>query len=225
MIGTFVNVATVVAGSLLGLLFHSRVPERFVKIAFNGIGIFTLVLGMSMALETEQPLFMVFSIILGSLIGEALELDRRLNNMSEMVKKSVGSKSDGFSNGLITAFLLFCMGSMTIMGAINEGISGDYNLLLTKSLMDGFAALALASTLGAGVLFSAVPLFLYQGGLTLLAAQLQLFFTDAMITELSGVGGLLLIALGLNILDLKKIKVTNMLPSLIIIVVFSVFLF
>ncbi len=222
MIGTLINVGTVLGGSTLGMLFHSKVPERFVKIAFNGIGIFTLVLGFSMALEGGQPLFMVFSIILGSLIGEALDLDRKLNKLSERLKKRIGSKSDNFTNGLITAFLLFCMGSMTILGAIEEGVQGTYELLLTKSLMDGFAALALASTLGFGVMLSVVPLFLYQGGLTLLADSLQGYMTEMMITELSAVGGLLLIALGLNILELKEIKVTNMLPSLIIIIIFMI---
>ncbi len=222
MIGTIINVGTVLGGSTVGMLFHSKVPERFVKIAFNGIGIFTLVLGFSMALEGNKPLFMVFSIILGSLIGEALNLDEKLNKLSEKLKKKIGSNSDNFSNGLITAFLLFCMGSMTILGAIEEGVQGTYELLLTKSLMDGFAALALASTLGFGVMLSVVPLFLYQGGLTLLADSLQGYMTDVMITELSAVGGLLLIALGLNILELKEIKVTNMLPSLIIIIIFMI---
>lgn len=222
MIGTIINVGTVLGGSTVGMLFHSKVPERFVKIAFNGIGIFTLVLGFSMALEGNKPLFMVFSIILGSLIGEALNLDEKLNKLSEKLKKKIGSDSDNFSNGLITAFLLFCMGSMTILGAIEEGVQGTYELLLTKSLMDGFAALALASTLGFGVMLSVVPLFLYQGGLTLLADSLQGYMTEVMITELSAVGGLLLIALGLNILELKEIKVTNMLPSLIIIIIFMI---
>lgn len=220
MIGTIINVGTVLAGSALGMLFHSKVPERFVKIAFNGIGIFTLVLGFSMALEGNKPLFLVFSIILGSLIGEWLDLDDKLNGLSDRLKKRIGSDNDNFSNGLITAFLLFCMGSMTILGAIEEGVKGTYDLLLTKSLMDGFASLALASTLGFGVMLSVVPLFLYQGGLTLLAESLQGYMTDPMITELSAVGGMLLIALGLNILELKQIKVTNMLPALIIIILF-----
>lgn len=222
MIGTVINVGTVLAGSALGMLFHSKVPERFVKIAFNGIGIFTLVLGFSMALEGNKPLFMVFSIILGSLIGEWLDLDDKLNRLSDRLKKRIGSENDNFSNGLITAFLLFCMGSMTILGAIEEGVKGTYDLLLTKSLMDGFASLALASTLGFGVMLSVIPLFLYQGGLTLLAESLQGYMTDPMITELSAVGGMLLIALGLNILELKQIKVTNMLPALMIIILFMI---
>ncbi len=220
MIGTIINVVAIILGSFIGLLFHSKVPEKFIKIAFVGIGIFTLVLGFKMALESNEALFMVFSIIIGSIIGEALDLDKRLNDLSNGLKKRLGNENDNFSNGLITAFLLFCTGSLTILGAIQEGVEGTYELLMTKSLMDGFSSIALASTLGVGVLFSVIPLVLYQGGLTLAAGQLQEYLTTPMITEISAVGGLLLIALGLNILELKEIKVTNMLPSLIIIVLF-----
>jgi uncharacterized membrane protein YqgA involved in biofilm formation len=220
MIGTIVNVVTVLVGSLIGLLFHSKVPKRFIDIAFTGIGLFTIVLGIGMALKSEQELFLVFSIIIGSIIGEFLDLDKRLTNMSEHIKKKMKSNNDNFSDGLITAFLLFCMGSMTILGAIEEGVNGNATLLLTKSTMDGFAAMALSSTLGIGVMFSAIPLFLYQGGLTLLAGQLQAYLTPTMIVEISAVGGLMLIGLGLNILELKKIKVANMLPSLIVIILF-----
>ena len=220
MIGTFVNVVAVIVGSLVGLAFHSKVPQRFIDTAFNGIGVFTLVLGIGMALKSNNQLFMVFSIIIGSIIGEFLDLDKRLNNLSEKLKVKLKSNDANFTDGLITAFLLFCMGSMTILGAIEEGINANAELLMTKSTMDGFASIALASTLGVGVLFSVVPLLIYQGGLTLLAAQLQDYLSEAMITEISAVGGLLLIALGLNILEIKKIKVTNMLPSLLIIILF-----
>ena len=228
MIGTLVNVAAVLFGGILGLIFNTKVPKRYIDIAFQGIGVFTLVLGISMSIPTKEPLFLVFSIIVGSIIGEFFDIDQKLNSLGEWLKKRVRSTNVHFTDGLITAFLLFCMGAMTIMGAIEEGMSGNTQLLMTKSVMDGFAAIALASTLGVGVLFSVVPLFLYQGGLTLLAGGLEVLMTDLMsgtqmdqmIVELSAVGGLLLIALGLNILELKKIKVSNMLPALVIILVF-----
>ena len=220
MIGTLVNVVTIIIGSLIGLAFHSKVPQRFIDTAFTGIGVFTLVLGIGMALKSENQIYMVFSIIIGSIIGEFLDLDKRLNNLSEKLKVKLKSNNENFTNGLITAFLLFCMGSMTILGAIEEGIHANIDLLMTKSTMDGFASIALASTLGVGVLFSVVPLFLYQGGLTLLAAKLQDYLSEAMITEISAVGGLLLIALGLNILEIKKIKVSNMLPAILVMVLF-----
>lgn len=223
MIGTIINVIAVIVGSLIGMLFRSKVPKRLIDISFIGIGIFTLVLGIRMAIQSEEILFLIFSIIIGGIIGEYLDIDKGLTRISEWIKKKLKSDNARFTDGLITAFLLFCMGALTIMGAIEAGINGNIDLLLTKSTMDGFAALALSSTLGIGVLFSVVPLFLYQGALTLLASSLQSYLTDPMIRELSAVGGILLIGLAMNILELKKIKVSNMLPSLVIILIFMLF--
>lgn len=219
MIGTFVNVATVVAGSLIGILFKSRLPERFIKIFFQVIGLFTLYLGFSMTLKSTHVLQMIFSLIIGAVIGESLHLDRGLEKLADNMKKHFKSKNERFSDGLLTAFLLYCMGSLTILGAIQEGMTGDAHLLFIKSLMDGVSSIALASGLGIGVLFSAVPLLIYQGGITLLAMWFGNFFPAIMITELSAVGGILLLGLGIDILGIKKINVINMLPALVVIVV------
>lgn len=223
MIGTIINVVAVIIGSLIGMVFRSKVPKRLIDISFIGIGIFTLVLGIRMAIQSEEILFLIFSIIIGGILGELMDIDKGLTKISEWIKKKLKSDNARFTDGLITAFLLFCMGALTIMGAIEAGINGNIDLLLTKSTMDGFAALALSSTLGIGVLFSVIPLFLYQGALTLLASSLQSFLTDPMIRELSAVGGILLIGLAMNILEIKKIKVSNMLPSLVIILIFMLF--
>ena len=211
--------ATVVTGSLIGILFKSRLPERFIKIFFQVIGLFTLYLGFSMALKSTHVLQMIFSLIIGAVIGESLHLDRGLEKLAEKMKKRFKSTNEHFSDGLLTAFLLYCMGSLTILGAIQEGMTGDAHLLFIKSLMDGVSSIALASGLGIGVLFSAVPLLIYQGGITLLAMWLGNFFPAIMITELSAVGGILLLGLGIDILGIKKIKVINMLPALVVIVV------
>jgi uncharacterized membrane protein YqgA involved in biofilm formation len=219
MIGTLVNVATVVTGSLIGLLFKSRLPERYVKIFFQVIGLFTLYLGISMALKSTHILQMVFSLILGAVIGEALHLDRGIEKLAGRVKKRFKNKNERFTDGLLTAFLLYCVGSLTILGALREGMTGDAHLLFVKSLMDGVSSVALASGLGVGVLFSAVPLLIFQGGITLLAMWLGDFFPAVMITELSAVGGVLLLGLGIDILGVKKIKVINMLPALVVIIV------
>ncbi len=219
MIGTLVNVATVVAGSLIGILFKSRLSERFIKIFFQVIGLFTLYLGFSMALKSTHILQMIFSLIIGAVIGESLHLDRGLEKLAEKMKKRFKSTNEHFSDGLLTAFLLYCMGSLTILGAIQEGMTGDAHLLFIKSLMDGVSSIALASGLGIGVLFSAVPLLIFQGGITLLAMWFGNFFPAIMITELSAVGGILLLGLGIDILGIKKIKVINMLPALVVIVV------
>lgn len=223
MVGTLVNVIAVLAGGTLGLVFNKLVPERFIKIAFQSIGVFTMIMGIQMALGTSEQLYVIFSLLIGSILGELIDLEKRLQGVADWVKSKSRSKDDRFTEGVMTAFLLFCMGSMTIMGAIQEGINNNHEILLIKSGMDMFAALALATSLGIGVLFSVVPLLVYQGGLTLLAGMLQTYMTDAMITELSAVGGVLLVALALNILEIKVIKVMNMLPALLIIVIFMVF--
>jgi len=221
MIGTLINVGSVIIGSTIGIILHSRFKKRFTEIAFQAISIFTIFLGVSMAFKSNAYLIIVLSLISGSLIGEAFNLEMWMDNLSEKLKAKLKRKDDKFSEGLVTAFLLFCMGSMTILGAIEEGLGGKPNLLLTKSIMDGFAAIALSSALGIGVMFSVIPLLIYQGGLTLLTSLLGNYFNEIYINNLTSVGGILLIGLGIRILELKKIRVLNMLPALIIIILLT----
>lgn len=219
MLGTIVNVITVVAGSAIGLALNRKLPARFIKIFFQVVGLFTLFLGVSMALKTTHVMHMVFALITGAVIGELLRLDRMMERLGDFMKSKLKIGNEKFTEGLLTAFLLYCMGSLTILGAIEEGMGGSSELLLIKSLMDGISSIALASGLGIGVLFSAVPLLIYQGGITLLASEFGEFFPELMVIELSAVGGILLIGLGINILEIKKINVMNMLPALVMIVV------
>lgn len=219
MLGTIVNVIAVMIGGSLGLLLNKKLPERFIKIFFQVIGLFTLFLGISMALDTTHILHMVIALITGALIGEGMRLDTLFEKMGTGLKKKFKLGNEKFTEGLLTAFLLYCMGSLTILGAIEEGTGGSPKLLLVKSLMDGISSIALASGLGIGVLFSTIPLLIYQGGITLLASGFGEFVPQLYITELSAVGGVLLIGLGLSILEIKKINVMNMLPALVMIIV------
>lgn len=221
MEGTIINAAAVIIGSSIGLLIHSKLPKKIISISFQGIGLFTLFLGVTMASKTNDYLIMIFSIVIGSIIGELLAIDKGIDKFSNWLKNKVKSNNAKFSEGFVTSFLLFCMGSMTILGAIEEGLGNEPNLLLAKSLLDGFSSVALAASMGIGVLFSAIPLLLFQGGLTLFAGALEGFLTEAMINELTAVGGLLLIGLGINILEIKTLKITNMLPALVIAVALS----
>jgi hypothetical protein len=221
MFGTFINAAAVIMGSSIGLIIHSRLPEKMIQIAFQGVGLFTLVLGMIMAIKTNNLLIMILSIVIGSIIGEFIGIDKRMNGFGEWLKKKLGNKNELFSDGFVTAFLLYCMGSMTILGAFEEGLQGTTDLLVAKSVLDGFSSIVLAATIGIGVLFSFIPLLLFQGGLTLLASNLESVFSEIVITELSAVGGIILLGLGFTLLDIKEIKVLNMLPSLVIVVVLS----
>ena len=216
MFGTILNASTVIIGSILGLIVSSRLPKRITNTAFQGVGLFTIILGIMMAIKTNNLLIMIFSIVLGSIIGELIDIDKWINVFGEWLKNKFKSKNQRFSEGLVTAFLLYCMGSMTILGAIEEGLGGLPNLLVAKSILDGFSSIVLAATLGMGVLFSFIPLLIYQGGLTLLASNIQNILTEIIINEITAVGGILLLGLGITLLDIKKIKVINMIPSMIL---------
>ena len=218
MIGTLVNTAAVVGGGMIGLLLKKRMPERVTTIYFQAIGLFTLAIGMDMSVEMEKILLVVSSLAIGSLLGEWWNLEKGAEQLSNNLKKQFRIGNERFSEGLVTAFLLFCVGSMTILGTIQEGTGGSPDLLYTKSLMDFFSAILLASAFGAGVVFSALPLFIFQAALTLLAGYAGSFFTDEIILGLTSVGGILLMGLGINILEIKKLRIMNMLPSLIVVV-------
>jgi uncharacterized membrane protein YqgA involved in biofilm formation len=221
MLGTIVNATAVLVGGTLGLIFKAKLAERFSTIIFQAIGLFTLFLGAQMAFRTEKILIMVFSLVLGAIIGEIINIEKGLNRFSDNLQSRFKTKNEQFNTGLITAFMLFCMGSMTILGAFEEGLGQSSELLFTKSLMDGFSSIILAATFGIGVLFSVIPLLLYQGGLTLFASELSAILTEPIIREITAVGGILLLGLGLNILNITKIRITNMLPALIVVGVLS----
>ena len=218
MIGTLVNTAAVIVGGTIGLLLKKSMPERVTTIYFQAVGLFTLAIGISMAVKMDHILIVVGSLAIGSLLGEWMNLEAGAERMGETLKKRFRIGNDKFSEGLITAFLLFCIGSMTILGTIQEGTGGLSDLLFTKSLMDFFSAMLLASAFGFGVIVSAIPVLIFQGLLTLLAMYASSFFTPVIIQGLTSVGGILLIGLGINILDIKKLRIMNMLPALLVVV-------
>lgn len=219
--GTIINVLAVLAGSLLGLLFHARLPQRFSTIIFQAIGLFTIVLGFTMALKAQEWIIVILSLISGAIIGEWLNLERFFDNLATKTGKAFKAEGKSFNEGLLTAFLLFCMGSMTILGAIEEGLGGTPELYYIKSIMDGISSIALASGLGIGVMFSVVPLFIYQAGLTILATWFGSFMPELIISGITATGGVLLIGLGLNILKIANIRVLNLLPGLAMAVIIS----
>jgi len=217
MIGTVINVGAVILGSAIGLAFRSRIPKRLFEIVFQALGLFTICLGLVMAFKANNMLIMVFSLVTGSLLGEWINIEKGTEKLSDNIKQRLGKENDeSFSTGMITAFLLFCMGSMSILGCFEEGMGKGANLLFTKSIMDGFSAIALSAAFGIGVMFSSVPLLLYQAGLTLLAVFFGNIMPESIIIELTGIGGILILGLGITILDIKKIRVLNMLPALFI---------
>ena len=213
------NAGAVIAGGTVGLLFKKNMPERITTIYFQAVGLFTMAIGISMVYKMQHILIVVSSLAIGSLLGEWMNLERGAERLSDYLKRKLHIGSEKFSEGLTTAFLLYCIGSMTILGAIQEGTGGSPDLLLTKSLMDGFSSIILASAFGVGVVVSAIPLLIFQGSITLLAMYAGKFFTPEIIQGLTSVGGILLIGLGVNILEIKKLRILNMLPALIIVVI------
>jgi hypothetical protein len=217
MIGTLVNTGTVIAGSLIGLAIGDRLPERIKSSVLTALGLITLWIGITMVIRGTRPLVIVASLIAGGVIGELLALERRIESVGAWLKVRSGSGSGGFVRGYVTASLLFCVGPMTVVGSIQDGTTGDATLLLTKSVMDGFAAVALAATTGVGVLFSAITVFIIQGGLTILGRWLAALTVPAALDQLSCVGGLIIMGLGFRLLGLKDVPVANYLPALVII--------
>lgn len=226
MTGTLINAAAVLAGTVLGTLLGGRLPERIRETVMHGLGLFTLVLGVSQGLEAFRPpladvtrgavLIILGSVLVGGVLGELLRIERGLDRAGDALKVRFGRGQARFTEGFVVASLVFCVGPLTILGSIQDGLTGDYQLLAIKSLLDGFAALAFASALGWGVGFSVITILVYQGALSLSASALAGAFSDAMIAAMSAVGGILIIGIGLRLLSLREVRVANLLPALVL---------
>ncbi|MBI5687464.1 MAG: DUF554 domain-containing protein [Verrucomicrobia bacterium] len=217
MLGTLINVATVLAGGAVGLFLHRALPERFQRIVLQGLGLITLLLGLQMALKTANIFIVLGSLLIGALLGEGWRLQDRMDALGRWLEaKFKRGDDDRFTEGFVTASLLFCVGPMAVLGSIQDGVSGDCKTLAIKSFMDGFAAMVFAAELGWGVLFSAVPVLVYQGGITLAATPLQRILTDAMLNEMTAVGGLMIVGIALMLLEIKRLPLANFLPALAI---------
>ncbi len=221
MIGTLLNAFTVLIGGVLGVLLGPRFPQRMQETVFASLGLFTLVIGFTSALATGNPLIVLGSLLVGALIGEWIRIDLRLEQLGGWLQRRFAGGDDAaqanrFIQGFVTASLVFCVGPLTIQGAIEDGLLGDYTKLAIKAMLDGFAALAFAATLGPGVLASIIVILLFQGGIALLARLGSGVFTDPMVAELTATGGVVLLAIGLQLLDIKKIRAANLLPALFV---------
>lgn len=219
MIGVLVNTATVIIGSLIGLVFNKGIPAKYTNAIMTGIGLCTIYIGISGTLKGENALILIISIVLGVAIGTGLDIDKRINSLGEFIEKRLkkeGDNSASIAQGFITASLLFCIGAMTIVGSLNAGLRGDNEMLFTKSVLDLISSTVLSASLGIGVLFAAAFVLIFQGSIVLLAQFLQPVMTDLAIAEMTCAGSLMILALGLNLIGITKIKVANYLPALII---------
>jgi len=219
MIGNVINVVAILFGCLAGKLLGNRLNENFREAATKAGGLALLLLGLSMALTGNQFILILLSIVFGSIIGEALNIDGAMERFGKKVEDKVAAGSDGFSKGFVYATLLFCIGPMSIMGSIAGGLQGEHSILITKAVLDGIFASILTVTMGIGVVGSAVTTGVYQGAIVLGARWIEQFLTDAIVTEMTATGGLLILAIGLNMLKIKEFKTANMLPALLLICV------
>lgn len=217
MLATFINVILVLIGGTVGLLFKSKINENFSKAIVTGLALCVLVIGIQSSVQTQNMTLVIISIVIGTAIGEALKIEDHIYGFGDKLKQKFSNgDTANFAEGFLSASLLFCVGSMAIMGSMEAGINKDYSIIISKSVIDGITAISLAATLGIGVLFSAAFVFVYQGAITVVAMFAGNFMSEIMINEMSAVGGLLIIALAINMMDIKKIRAGNMIPAIFV---------
>lgn len=223
MLATYINCALVLVGSAIGLLFKSRISPRFMTAMTQALALCVIAIGISSAIRTENTICLLVCMVVGTCLGVALGIERRLDKLGDWVKGKVCKPGDTsrFTEGFVTATLLYCVGSMTVMGALEAGLNDNYSILISKGVLDGVGSISFAATMGIGVAFSVIPMLLYQGGLTLLAGLVGPLLSDAMVTEMSAVGGAIILGIGVNMLfPEKRIPVGDMLPAIFLPIVY-----
>lgn len=226
MLGTLVNAAAVIVGTLAGLLLKKGIPDRLQDIIMKGLALCVLLIGISGALKGQNTLIAILSMVIGAIIGELIDIDRRLNTLGQWIEKkfSKGGEEQTVAKAFVTSSLLFCVGAMAIVGSLQSGLTGDHEMIYTKSMLDGISSIIFASSLGYGVIFSVAAILVYQGGIVLLAQWVAPLLSEAVIAEMTCVGSLLIIGLGLNMLGITKLKVANYLPGLLLPILLCLFM-
>lgn len=218
MVGVFVNVATVIIGSVIGLLLKKGISKRYTDAVMTGIGLCTVLIGISGMLKGENTLVAIISMVVGAILGTALDIDKRINSVGDFLSSKFKKDGDkvGIAESFVTASLLFCIGAMTIIGSLDAGLKGDNTMLFTKSVLDLFSSIMLSASLGIGVIFASAFVLVFQGGIVLLSGLLEPILTQSAVAEMTCVGSLMILALGLNLMNITKIKVANYFPALIL---------
>ena len=226
MLGTIVNSLTIIVGSIIGLVVKDKMNERISNTIMSGLGLCTIYIGISGSLKIENTLIMIISIALGALIGELIDIDNALSNLGIIVENKINKNGSSIpiAEAYVTSTLLFCVGAMAIVGSLESGLNNNYSTLYAKSILDGVTSIVFAASLGIGVILSAVSVFIYQGSITLAAGFLATYLNDYTIANMSAVGSLLIVGLGLNVIGVTKIKISNLLPAMVIAVILSYFM-
>ncbi|OGO79280.1 MAG: hypothetical protein A2Y23_01535 [Clostridiales bacterium GWB2_37_7] len=224
LLGSAVNAAAIIVCGIIGSFLKKGLPKRFGDLVIAALGFFTLMLGVNFAMKTEYPLVVIFSLVIGAGLGEWIDIEKRMDNIGNMVQDRLKGFKGDFSKGFVTASLLFVVGSMAIMGSLQSGLTNDHQTLYTKAVMDGVISIVFASTMGIGVAASALPVFIYQGTIALLAAFLQPYLSTAVVLEMTAVGGILLMGVGCNILEIKRVRVGNLIPAIFLPILIMMFI-
>lgn len=222
MVATFVNCGVIIVGCIIGLFIKGGIPERFNKIIMNGLALCAMFIGFSGALEGNNTIITIVSMAVGALIGELINIDKWLNKLGETIQKKLdkgNGKESRIAEGFVNASLLFCVGAMSIVGALQAGLAGNYDTIYAKTALDGVSSIIFSASMGIGVIFSSVTVLLYQGGITLCASFLSGILSQAVIAEMTAVGSLMIVGLGLNLLEVTDIKIANLLPGILVPVV------
>lgn len=225
MIGTIVNSLAIIIGGTLGSLLKVGIPEKLKTTIMQGIALCVLIIGLNSALKSKNLLLIIISIVVGGIIGEAFDIEKRLNNFGHMLQKKFSKGNDStLSEGFVTSSLIFCVGAMAIIGALKDGLQNDHSILFAKSVLDGISSIVFASTFGIGVILSSLTVFIYQGIITIGASMLQNILTTTVVTDMSSIGGILIVGISINMLDIKRIKVGNLLPAIFLPLIYQLLL-
>jgi uncharacterized membrane protein YqgA involved in biofilm formation len=216
MLGTIVNTMAIIGGSLVGLIFSRFIPTKMTDSLIHAVAFAVILIGLKMAWKTDAFIIVICSLTFGTIIGELIRIEHRVNNLGNWLEERFAKPGSSISKGFVTTSLLYCVGSMAIVGALESGLTGNHDTLFAKSVLDGLGSIIFAASMGIGVLFSAASVFLYQGFITVSASFMKQFLTPEVITQMSAVGGLLIVAMGFNMLEMVKIKVGNCLPAIFI---------
>lgn len=223
MLGTIVNALAVLVGGLIGILFKNVIPEKITEALLKASGLAVITVGIKLSLVGENLTLLIMSVIIGTAIGELINIEGKLDNLGAMVEGKLKNKGSNITLGFVTCTLIYCVGSMSIVGAIQSGLTGNHEILFSKALLDGIMSITMAVSMGVGVALSSISVLLYQGTITLLAQFMQSLLSDVVVTEMTAIGGTLIMAIGLNFLEIKRIKVGNMLPAIFLPIIYFIF--
>lgn len=222
MLGTFVNAGAIILGAVVGILLRTGIAQRFRNIIMQGLGLAVALIGLRMALKTNNELIIIFSLVIGGFIGEAINIDLFLQRVGHRLNSLIKTGESEFVKAFVSTTLIYCVGAMSIMGSLESGLTGQHTILYAKAVIDGFSAIIFASTMGLGVIFSSLSVIVYQGSITLLAGSVKTLMTEPVLNEMTAAGGILILAIASNVLEIKEFKVANLLPAVLIAIIITI---